>query len=403
MTFQAKRQVDFWVGGLLLMFLFPLVRLLGMALRRDHSLEHPRGCAVIKLVGAGSLFLALPSLQAIRREFPSGGFYLITTRSVKGLAESCDWFDECWIIDDSSLPRLIVSAARVLWNAARRADHVIDLEVHSRLTTAFSVLTSVRNRIGFVDDIVFWRRGFYTHTTWFNAHGPVYAFYDLLAQWFGIGQVDVTGFHARFRGDVHGVTLPADIQLPARYMAVGHGCSDFARERQLLPREWARVLHPVALLGCEVVFLGSAADAPLADAIIAELGAGRNLCGRLTLMQSARVIADAGRYYGIDSLLLHLARALGTETTSFWGPTDPTTRLRPSPAKERAAFARMPCAPCVHINELPPCQGRRACMAHAVNSVIDDRTPSEPCTTSAIGWRIQQDSPAARLVSVSYV
>jgi len=403
MTFQAKRQVDFWVGGLLLMLLFPIVRVLAIALRRDHSLEQRRGCAVIKLVGAGSLFLALPSLQAIRREFAPGRFYLIGTSSVRGLAESCDWFDEHWIIDDSSVTKLICSSARVLWNAARRADHLIDLEVYSRLTTAFSLLTTVRNRIGFVNDIVFWRRSFYTHTTWFNAYGPVYAFYDLLSQWFGIEQVDITRFNFDFREKVCGVKLPEQLKLPAYYVAVGHGCSDFAKERQLLPREWARVLHPVALLGCKIVFLGGAADAQLADAIIAELGTGSNLCGHLTLMQSARVISGAHRYYGIDSLLLHLARALGTETTSFWGPTDPATRLRPSLVKERAAFARMPCAPCVHINEMPPCQGRRDCIAQAVNSVTDDRTPSDQGAMSAIGWRIQQDSPAARLVSVTYV
>jgi ADP-heptose:LPS heptosyltransferase len=432
-SFHVKRRIDFWLGGFLLLLLFPLVRLLGLVLRRDHSLTRRRGCVVIKLVGAGSLFLALPSLQAIRREFPPGRFFLIGTRSVAAFAQSCDWFDACWVIDDSNLCKLLTSSVRVLWNVARHTDHLIDLEVHSRLTTVFGLLTMVRNRIGFVDEIVFWRRGFYTHTTWFNTHGPSYAFYDLLAQWFGIEHVPVSQFHGAFRAHVQSVTLPdalplpdvpglpvaprlpgasqssnarplheahEALQLPARYVAIGHGCSDLAKERLLRPQEWGRVLRPLALTGTQFVFLGTASDAALADRIIDVLGCGGNLCGQLTLMQSAKVIAGATSFYGIDSLLLHLARALCVATTSFWGPTDPHTRLRPLGASEHVAFARMPCAPCVHTNETPPCHGRRDCIAQAVNHLIVGSPTGDPSLTSVTGWRI--DEPAATPVSVSY-
>jgi ADP-heptose:LPS heptosyltransferase len=401
-SFHVKRRIDYWVGGFLLLLLFPVVRLLALVLRRDHSLDRRRGCVVIKLVGAGSLFLAMPSLQAIRRKFPPGSFYLVGTPPVASFAQSCGWFDACWVIDDSSLCKLVASTLRVLWNVARHTDHLIDLEVHSRLTTVLSLLTMVRNRIGFVDEIVFWRRGFYTHTTWFNTHGPTYAFYDLLAQWFGIQHVAVSGFHASFRAHVHSVTLPGDLALPPRYVAIGHGCSDLARERQLRPEEWGRVLRPLALLGCQFVFLGGAADAPLADQAIAVLGSGRNLCGELTLMQSARAIAGATCFYGIDSMLLHLARALGVETTSFWGPTNPASLLRPMTTPERVVFAHMPCAPCVHVNETPPCQGRRDCIAQAVSRVVGGLPQGDQSATSVTGWRIGHDRPAATPVSISY-
>ena len=402
MTLHTKRRVDYWVGGLLLLLLFPLVRGLGHLLRRDHSLTQRRGCAVIKLVGAGSLFLALPSLQAIRKEFPQGRFFLVGTKSVAGFAQSCDWFDACWTIDDSSLRALIVSSVRVLWNVARHTDHLIDLEVHSRLTTVFGLLSMVRNRIGFVDEIVFWRRGFYTHTTWFNTHGPSYAFYDLLSQWFGIQHVAVSRFHADFRRQVEAAALPAGLNLRGRYVAIGHGCSELAQERQLTPPEWVRVLRPVAMLGCTPVFLGGAADAALAGDVIALLGSGINLCGKLSLMQSANAIAGAISFYGIDSMLLHLARALGTDTTSFWGPTDPATRLRPVAVKERVAFARLPCSPCTHVNEAPPCHGRRYCMVEAVNRLVAGTPSDDPSVTSITGLKIVHDEHTARSVSVSY-
>jgi hypothetical protein len=165
MTFRTKQAIDFWLGGLLLLLLFLPVRGLARLLRRDHSLALRRGCVVVKLVGAGSLFLATPSLQAIRGKFPPGKVFLVGTQAMTGFAEGFDWFDECWTIDDTSLVRLVISSVRTLWKIAWRCDHLIDLEVHSRLTTVFSVLTTVRNRIGFVDKVVFWRRGFYTHIT----------------------------------------------------------------------------------------------------------------------------------------------------------------------------------------------------------------------------------------------
>jgi hypothetical protein len=134
----------------------------------------------MKMVGAGSLFLAMPSMNEIRRRFPSGSFYLAGTPAVINVARDLDWFDEYWTIDDSSLFQLVRTSLVVLWRMGRRTDHLIDLEVHSRLTTVFTVLSMVRNRIGFVDEIAFWRRGFYTHMTFFNVHGPVYLFCELV-------------------------------------------------------------------------------------------------------------------------------------------------------------------------------------------------------------------------------
>jgi ADP-heptose:LPS heptosyltransferase len=407
-TFQTKRRIDYWFGGFLLMLLFPLVRLLGLVLRRDHSLARRKGCAIIKMAGGGSLFLAMPSLQAIRQEFPAGKFFLIGTRAVTSVADDHDWFDACWIIDDSNLLRLSMSLARALWNAARNADHLIDLEVHSRLTTALSVFTMIRNRIGFVDEIVFWRRGFYTHMTYFNTHGPVYAFYDLLAEWFGVVQVEVSAFHSEFRQRVHATRLPPGCRIPRAYIAVGHACSDLAKERQLTPQEWKRVLHPLSLSGYAIVFLGSANDAALADAIIAELGAGENLCGQLRLIQTAKVIARASIYYGIDSMLLHFARALSVKTISVWGPTDPATRLRPTSTTERIAYTRMPCSPCVHVNESPPCQGRRDCIALAVESLVTQPQQNNtvvvtpPPVGAVTGWDVDSHAGTVRAASIHY-
>ena len=99
MTFQAKLKADYWVGGFLLALLFMPVRGLRPLLRRDHTTQRRRGCVVIKLVGAGSLFLAMPSMLEIRRTFPAGGFYLVGTPAVVKVVTA----DRSWIITPAAL------------------------------------------------------------------------------------------------------------------------------------------------------------------------------------------------------------------------------------------------------------------------------------------------------------
>jgi ADP-heptose:LPS heptosyltransferase len=155
------------------------------------------------------------------------------------------------------------------------------------------------------------------------------------------------------------------------------------------------------------VFLGGPADVASADAIIAELGRGRNLCGKLGIVQSAKVIGRAAAYYGIDSMLLHFARALAVPTISVFGPTDPTVLLRPLGQSERVAFVRLPCSPCVHVSEMPPCQGKRTCMALALDSLVasPDQEPALARARSAapaVGWDVDPFGSRVREVSVSY-
>jgi ADP-heptose:LPS heptosyltransferase len=358
MTFRTKQTLDFWLGGLLLLLLFLPVRGLGLILRRDHSVARRRGCAVVKLVGAGSLFLAIPSLQAIRGQFPAGKFFMVGTPAVSGFAEGFGWFDECWTIDDSGLLRFASSTLRALFKIAWHCDHLIDLEVHSRFTTAFGALTAVRNRIGFVNEIVFWRRAFYTHMTYFNAQGPVYAFHDMLAGWFELDRVPVAPVNAAFRARVTALALPEILALPPRYVIVAPGCSEFGKERRLRPDESRSLLTNVGLDGAAVVLLGGATDRQLCDAIVAEPGHGDSLAGQLGIAQSAGVLAGAERFFGIDSLLLHLARALGVSATSVWGPSEPATRLRPGVMEERVYYAKMCCSPCIHVHETHPATAR---------------------------------------------
>ncbi len=356
------QKIDGYLGGVLLLAVIPLARLARRLLRRRHDLTNPRHILVLKPLGAGSLVIAMPALMGIRNRFPEATITLVCTREVAPMADMFPVFDAVRTVDTDNWGRLVVTAMGTLLWSIRRADTVIDLEVHSKLTTVFTTITFAQNRIGFIDLSSHWRAKLYTHTLYFNDHSGVYAYYDGIAALFGATPVGADALAARLSESV--AAHDPGLDLPADYLAVGAGCSQLGRERQLDPDAWHRVLAGIRAVrpGTTFVLLGGPGDRPLCAAIAEGEEGVVDLAGRLPLLQSVKVLSEARGFVGIDSLLLHLAWLLCDRVQSFWGPTDPATRMRPRAAAHQVLYAHCSCSPCVHVMERPPCEGNNVCM-----------------------------------------
>jgi len=367
MTVADKQRVDRIFGPWLIVLLRPLAQLAGKLLGRDHS-SAPRGEIVfIKLLGGGSLLIALPALLGVRRRYPNLSLTLVCGSSVAPFARLIGIFDRMEVMNDRrGAFALLASAARILCGLAlRRVDTIVDLEVYSQLTTVFSLLTLARNRIGFYVASTYWRRNVLTHLVFFNRARGVFHFYAATAQ--------LLGAQPAPRDEVRQHLLERIGRAqPARdYVAVGGGCSDFASVR-LLPmpewREFARTRqHEIS--ASHWIFLGAASDAQTSEEIAAAVRESvpnfsyENKCGELSLEESFVSIAGARQFIGIDSSLLHAARALAVPTLSFFGPTDPATLLEPINSSVDLVYYRPPiCSPCLHVTQTPPCKGLNVCM-----------------------------------------
>jgi ADP-heptose:LPS heptosyltransferase len=96
--------------------------------------------------------------------------------------------------------------------------------------------------------------------------------------------------------------------------------------------------------GIAVRWLGGSGDAALAEWICGQLATpGDNYAGRLSLRQSAAVIAAADRVIGNDSLPLVMAHALGRRNFGLYGPT--AGGLIHAPGEDYAQ-GRAGCGPC---------------------------------------------------------
>ncbi len=363
MKLKIKKLLDFWIGAPGVFVLFPVVRLLGLTLRRNHDLTQAKSIAFLKLLGGGSLVNSLPTFLALKKT--NKRIYIITTPAVKNFAEFLKVFDEILVIDDRNLLALISSSINVLGVLYRHVDVTVDLEIHSRLSTLFTTFSLVRSRVGLVDHNSLWRRRLYTHSIFCNPMGNITKAYDSIAELFSASAEELidNSFWINQVLETQESLRGADCNK----VCIGLGCSDLSPERRLTKSTVTQLVQNIYKLNPDVEFqfLGGPSDFEMVQDIIKAIPSlpCKNLCGQLSLRNSVIHIFKSKCFIGIDSALIHMSRYCGTPTMGFWGPTRPENLLRVLPNLHEIQLSlRAPCSPCVHFVEPPPCGGNNFCM-----------------------------------------
>jgi ADP-heptose:LPS heptosyltransferase len=372
MHLRTKLIADYYLGGALHVVLKPAAIVLGKVLRRPHDLAPCASITVVKMLGGGSLAIAYPAFLALKRLPGLRTLRIVTTPAIEPFARCLGVFDEIIIIRDGNPVGIALDSARALWRLFG-TDAIVDLEVYSRLTTVFALLTCAKNRVGFYTDRSFWRRRISSHLLFCNFSNGIYNSYDQIAALFGAEVPGADECRAAFRAAAAAGESPG----PPR-IAVAPCCSELSPERMLRHDEWVRILRAkVAAMGesaAEIHLLAGPRDRAHTGALARILEAAlpgvsvHDHSGEYTLDRSIRLLATARVALCIDSSLLHLARLLGVPTVSYWGPTDPRTLMRPWPGSlDEVHYRKISCSPCVHLAQQPPCGGNNLCMRLAAD------------------------------------
>lgn len=390
MNIERIRKLDFAVGAALIVLLRPASIVLGTILRRNHDLVIRKHLVVVKIKGGGSLLLALPAMLSLRRKYPDKKFTLVASPEVISFAELMGVFDEYVIISTANLFSAFFSfigALRKAW----RADGLINFEIHSKLTTVFSSLSCARNRFGFYHETNSWQRDVITHLFFYNITSPVYINYNQVALAMGaeiLEYKEVADFFVRHnRLDKSSADREQIRAVLAPY------CSELGKEREFAPDHWVKILKKkFGDREMELIILGGPGDVARAAALERHLKDAlsglriANHVGKTTLKEAARAIRSADEFLTIDSGLNHIARLAGqVRITSYWGPTDPATRLAPFPdLSETIVYTKLFCSPCVHTVASPPCKGNNICMKQYISDDLNQY--------SSGGWLIISNS-----------
>jgi heptosyltransferase-2 len=96
-----------------------------------------------------------------------------------------------------------------------------------------------------------------------------------------------------------------------------------------------------------VYLVGAPGDAALADTLTSAHPRAENLCGKLTLLQTAALMRTAHRVYANDSAPMHFASAVNAPTTAFFCSTVPEFGFGPlSEDAEVIEVKGLACRPC---------------------------------------------------------
>lgn len=117
--------------------------------------------------------------------------------------------------------------------------------------------------------------------------------------------------------------------------------------KQVPEEKWVELIHQLIKLG-KVYLIGAPNDFELAERIKGKLAQVENLCGQLTLLQSAALMEKARMNYVNDSGPMHLASAVNAPTRAFFCSTIPKFGFGPlsEDAKIIEIEHALQCRPC---------------------------------------------------------
>jgi ADP-heptose:LPS heptosyltransferase len=117
---------------------------------------------------------------------------------------------------------------------------------------------------------------------------------------------------------------------------------------------------------------------------------------RLSLRETAELMATAGAVVGNDSGLCHISSALGTPTLILFGPT-PHGTLGQFPDNVHVLRAGLECEPCWFAKRFQACQGRIDCLANIsvdrVEAELRHLLGSSPTTSHSFTQIVRSRKP----------
>jgi len=366
-TLTAKIFIDRFLGRLFCWLLAPLVRLLGLILRRDHSVsgENVRVLAVAKYFGLGSLTQALPMLKALKQSYPRAGLVLITRKANSEFTPFLAHLDAVLYVDDSGPLKLICSNLRLFWQLrAIRVDLFFDLELFSAYGALVSLFSLARNRYGFFcsKDTDF-KSFIYTHLMYFNFQMPVRFCYLQLAR--------MAGLREPAEAELPPLAIPASVEESARVifrklsknqddrvLGLNVNASDLSLARRWPLERFAQVAAHFAKSGFMVLLLGSPRERAyvekIYDFIPGPYDRVINAAGLFKLGEMCATLKNLRCLLTNDTGIMNFAYAQGGRVVALFGPNTPLQYHVSAPGSV-ALHKDIYCSPCLYHLYAPPC------------------------------------------------
>lgn len=129
----------------------------------------------------------------------------------------------------------------------------------------------------------------------------------------------------------------------------------------------------ISQYGAKLILIGGPGDYALNEQVVSLINYPViNIAGKVPVLQTAALLKRANLFIGNDSAPLHIAAAMGTQTVSLFGPTNPA-RLAPIGEKHIALKSGIDCSPCYQevLGTFPQCETLQCMRGITVEKVFE--------------------------------
>lgn len=314
------------------------------------QLLSPKSILIIRPGGIGDAVLLIPSILAIKKKYPAAAIDVLAEK------RNCGVFSLCLEIRDVYL----YDRPKEFWKAIRNGyDVVIDTEQSHRMSAVVARLTKALVIIGYATNE---RKKMFTHQApYFHDDYEAESFLHLIEP--VVGKVD-------FDPDKPFLSIPyltdkansclTQLSGGGEIVAIFPGGS--IPERRWGAERFRKVAMELVGNGYGVVVVGGKEDVADGEAISEDITGAINLCGMLSILETAAVLKEATLLITGDSGIMHIGYALGVQTLALFGPG---IERKWAPRGHNCVIINkhLDCSPCTKFGYTPQCSKNVECMA----------------------------------------
>ena len=135
-------------------------------------------------------------------------------------------------------------------------------------------------------------------------------------------------------------------------------------EEKLWPEKcWAKTINHIVKTGYCCILLGGQKEITQIKTILKFCQTKKiiNMCNRLTIPETTRILQKASLLISTDSSILHLGVLADTPTISLFG-SGTEIKWVPQGEYHKVINKNLDCSPCTKFGTIPPCPNKNACM-----------------------------------------
>lgn len=301
---------------------------------------------VVRFSSIGDIVLTTPVIRGLKNTYPEGEVHFVTKKAYTGLLDDNPYVDKIWSLEDDF---------NALLNDLKKEQFDVLVDLHNNLRTK-------RLKIGL--GIKSYRLNKLNFRKWLLVNLKINRMPDkhIVDRYMDVVkplnvQPDNRGLDYLLMGLIK---LPEGIALPGDYICMAIGGQ---HETKKMPVD--KIIALCRKINRTIVLIGGPEDAPAGEKIASEVGWVRNLCGKLSIRQSALVMRDSAWVISHDTGMMHIAAALGKKVASVWGNTVPAFGMypyKPHPDSKIFEVEGLSCRPCSKIGHEKCPKGHFKCM-----------------------------------------